>query len=85
MYLSCAAHLTVQSEHLAGSVAVEGGDKAAHIVIVQDISHVHLAHLHMLRGIIIISAHVVTVQDISHVHLAHLHTFYAALFIIAHM
>ena len=57
----------------------------ATVVIVQVFSHVHLAHLHMLRGIIIISAHVVTVQDISHVHLAHLHTFYAALFIIAHM
>ena len=52
MYLSCAAHLTVQSEHLAGSVAVEGGDKAAHIVIVQDIGHVHLTHLYRLRGII---------------------------------
>jgi hypothetical protein len=45
LYLGGAAHLTIQSKYFAGPGAFQRGDKAAHVVVVQNIRHVHLPHL----------------------------------------
>jgi hypothetical protein len=54
LYLGGATHLTIQSKDFARSGALQRRDKAAHVVVVQDIRHMHLPNLNrrqnMKRG-----------------------------------
>jgi hypothetical protein len=45
LHLGGATHLTIQSKDFARSGALQRRDKAAHVVVVQDIRHVHLPNL----------------------------------------